>query len=152
MAKQIQAYKSIDGKIYSYVLQRCFFADEPQPKTGFMKLMTFDDMGYAEFEFGERKSSFDRILSNSADYTFMDIRVKSKLITIFCNTNIRPYIREFLNDLADGEIVTKTYDDFGNYVNTNSNFDNKTDSWWSFDCDFMFWKKNNEFELKFKEY
>jgi len=114
-------------------------------------------MGAAEYEFGAIPDSLKAIRANIPDYTYMDVPMDGKVITVFCNVKDRSEVKQYLNDLANNDMQTKGYTDFNNCVRP-SNIQKewqakrplRTNFWWDLENHLMFWVKDNEFETKFK--
>lgn len=140
-----------------YLIQRASFTDRPDKK-GIDSILSFDYMGSAEFEFGALPESLKRIRERISEYTYLDIPLNNKVITVFCLSSQKSDMKEILTKLAKNQFHLKEYSCFDAYINPTINeiqwqkdHPHKTDFWWDIDNDFMFWKKSPSFELKFKE-
>lgn len=141
----------------TYLVQNGTIEDRDYKK-GFDSIVSLGYMGYAEYEFGAVQDSLKRIRENIKDYIYIDVPVFEKPITVFCNENQIPEIRQLLTKLGNDEIRTKGVSYFKHHVNP-SEYDVKwqakhplkEDFWWDLDNDIMFWKKNPEFETKFRD-
>jgi len=130
-----------------YLIQRAKFNDN-SGKTGIDKILSFDYMGSAEFEFGSLPESLKRIRENINQYMYSLYFINDKAITIFCKKSEVLEILNTLEKLAKREIRLKEWIDFSDWLN---NEKHRNDHWWDIDNDFMFWKKNTKFENEFKE-
>ena len=131
-----------------YLIQRAKFNDN-SGKTGIDKILSFDYMGSAEFEFGSLPESLKRIRENINQYMYSLYFINDKAITIFCKKSELSEILNTLEKLAKKEIRLKEWIDFSEFINDDPN--QNTDFWWDIDNDFMFWKENKQFEEKFKQ-
>lgn len=136
------------GKMTPYLVQRGKFGDRDY-KQGIDSILLFDYMGSSEFEWGALPKSLGRIRDKIQLYGFIDTNINGKAITVFCSQDQKSEVDEYLERLANN-CYLKEYSDFDNYVADKPIFKSKTDFWWDIDNDIMFWRKNNEFELKFK--
>ena len=140
----------------TYLIQRAQIEDRDY-KQGIDSIIHLDYMGASEFEWGAVPQSLKAIRVDIADYTYMDIPMDGKVITVFCKVSQRPEIREYLNALASGEMRCHSYTDFDNLLRP-SNLQKdwqkrhplRTSFWWDIENHLMFWEKNNDFEKKFK--
>jgi hypothetical protein len=140
----------------TYLIQRGTFTN--RDGKGIDTILSFDYMGSAEFEFGELPQSLKRIRAHIIDYTYLDVPIKDKVITVFCTNEQKSEMKHLLTQLSGNKIHLKERSDFNTYTNPSEHDldwqkkrPHKTDFWWDIDNDFMFWKKNNEFEVKFKK-
>jgi rhodanese-related sulfurtransferase len=143
----------IKTSIIPYLIQRAKFENRDY-KTGIDSILYFDYMGSSEFEWGALPTSLKRIRAEESEYTYLDIPIKGvdkkdKVITVFCKNSQKTEIGAYLERLATNSAQLKEYSDFNTYINP-SYSKNSTDFWWDIDNDIMFWKKNPEFEVKFK--
>jgi len=142
-------------ELRTYLLQNGVIQDRDFKK-GFDSIVSLEYMGYAEYEFGAVQESLQRIRENINDYTYLDVPVFGKTITVFCNKTL-PEIEQLLIKLGKDEISTKGVSYFKHYVNP-SKYDIEwqilhpleIDFWWDLDNDIMFWRKTIDFEKKFK--
>lgn len=130
------------------LIQRARFEDRDYKK-GIDSIVKFDYMGSSEFEFGALPESIGKIRSIISEYTYLDVPVKDKVITVFCKDSQKAELKTYLNNLAEDKFSLQERSDFDNYIN-NGPFENRTDFWWDLGNHLMFWKKNAEFEQKFK--
>lgn len=137
-----------------YCIQRAKFENRPE-KTGIDKLLRFDYMGSAEFEFGALPASLKRVRANLNDYIMFQYSFKkfpSKCVTVYCKKEQYDFIGDILEQLAEKKIQLKEYCDLEGYVNPNKEFSfNRNDFWWDIDQDWFFWKFKPAFDLQFKE-
>lgn len=138
-----------------YLIQRAKFiipSEHTKTRKGIDKLLGFDYMGSAEFEFGALPKSLKRIRENRDKYTQFEysfIKHPEKKVTVLCKKEEKSEVSEYLELLAIDKLRLKERCDLKNFVTGNQrNWDN--DFWWDIDNDFMFWKPNPEFELEFK--
>lgn len=132
----------------AYLLQRGRFNKSPW-KVGIDSILKFDYMGSSEFEWGALPKSLSRIREKD-QYTYLDIPVKDKVISVYCKESQKSEVREYLNKLAENVFHLQEYSDFDTYINP-SNLKSRTDFWWDINNDLMFWGKNHEFEANFKK-
>ncbi len=134
--------------IQSYLIQRAEF--EQGGPNGIDTILKFHNMGSAEFEFGALPSSIKAIRNNINEYTYLDIPINGKIITVFCNDALKTEMKTYLTRLAKGRIkYLKEKPLFKEYINDEETYIN-TDFWWDIENHFMFWKKNVDFEKQFK--
>lgn len=131
----------------TWLIQRGRF--QTREKNGIDSILRFDYMGSAEFEFGAMPESLDKIRSCISEYTYLDVPMKDKVITVFCKDSQKTDIKTYLEELAENKMGLKEYSDFDSYINP-VHFPNRTDFWWDIENNLMFWKKNVEFETNFK--
>jgi hypothetical protein len=140
----------------TYLIQRGTIENQ-ESKKGIDSIVHFDYMGAAEYEWGALPNSLERLRNKINEYTYLDIIINGKTISVFCNNNQKPDVKLYLEELANGEMHIKACSCFDQYVKPskhdltwqaknplNINF------WWDIQNDLMFWPKNEEFELKFK--
>lgn len=140
----------------TYLIQRGKF-DNRDNKKGIDSIVEFDYMGASEYEWGALPESLKRIRTSIEDYTYMDVPVYGKIITVFCNSDDKPNVKTYLETLADGKMRIKMGSYFDKYVKP-SKYDKEwqekhplsTNFWWDLENDLMFWVKDVEFETKFK--
>ncbi len=139
-----------------YLIQNGICKDQ-EGKKGFDSVVSLGYMGYAEYEFGAVQDSLKIIRENINSYTYLDVPIFGKVITVFCKDDDKSEIKEYLTKLGNNEIHTKGCSYFKEYVNP-SKYDlqwqekhpTKENFWWDLDNHIMFWKKDPEFETKFK--
>jgi len=117
---------------------------------GIDSLVRFDYMGSAEFEWGALPKSLKRIREELNDYTYLDIPIKERVVTVFCKNSQKSEMKQYLTDLAERKFRLKEFAAFNEFVNDSGYFKDRFNFWWDIENDLMFWKKDNEFELKFK--
>jgi hypothetical protein len=132
------------------LIQRGKFNDRDY-KTGIDSIVKFDYMGSSEFEWGALPDSLDRIRKNINEYTYLDVPIKDKVVSVFCKESQKSDIKLYLTELSEGKWHLQEYSDFDNWINPTEYSKNKDVSfWWDIANDVMFWKKSVEFETKFK--
>lgn len=138
-----------------YLIQRAKFIIEDEytvNRKGIDKLLGFDYMGSAEFEFGALPASLKRIRSDIKHYTqfqYSFLKHPEKVVTVLCKKNDKEEVCKILEELALNEIRLKERCDLSKFINGKTDrWDN--DFWWDIDNDFMFWKFNPDFDIKFK--
>lgn len=141
----------------TYLIQRASFMDRDY-KNGIDSIISLDYMGSSEFEWGAVPQSLARIREDINAYTYLDVPIYNKDITVFCKETQKPLVKEYLTNLADCNMRLKEYSDFDYYVNPSEYYrvrreisHHRTDFWWDLENDLMFWKKNPDFEVKFKQ-
>lgn len=132
------------------LIQRGKFIDRDFKK-GIDSIIQFDYMGSSEFEFGALPNSLNKIRENKNDYVYLDVPIKDKIITVFCESNKKSDIKQYLTELSENKYILKEYSDFDTFINPSNYFKNKTDFWWDIENNLMFFKKNINFEVKFKK-
>jgi len=136
-----------------YLVQRGRFGGKSFSE-GIDKIIKWDYMGAAEFEFGALGKSLKRIREKLSDYIYTSANIQGKKIIVFANKDISAVeIGKYLSGLANGKFRLKEYSDFDNYITPNPHFPNRdtTDFWWDIKNDIMFWKEDSTFENNFKE-
>ena len=133
----------------TWLIQRGKFENR-EYKTGIDSILSFDYMGSAEFEWGALPKSLGNIREDLNNYTYLDVPLNSKVITVFCKDSQKGDIKQYLTELAENKMHLKGFSAFNQYVNNSGFFKDRFDFWWDIENDLMFWKKNPEFELKFK--
>jgi len=140
----------------TYLIQRAEILDRDYKK-GIDSIIALDYMGSAEFEFGAVQDSLRVIRENLNDYTYLDIPMYEKVITVFCRSDQKQEIKTYLSALAKCEIHLKERSEFNDCVNPSdrelkwqAKRPLRTNFWWDLDNDLMFWVKSPEFEIRFK--
>ena len=140
----------------TYLIQRASIEDRDYKK-GIDSIIRLDYMGSSEFEFGAVPDSLRAIRASIPEYTYMDVPIGDKVITVFCKTTQHPDIKMYLRDLADDNIQLQERSEFNDYVcpseiqkRWQAKHPLRTNFWWDLDNNLMFWVKNTEFEIKFK--
>lgn len=137
-----------------YLIQRAKFKDSdnnPSAK-GIDKLLRFDYMGSAEFEFGALPKSLKRVRADIFKYVKFDYTFKnfpSKSVTVFCKKEQKEFMPEILEQLAENKIRLKEYCDLSRFIKDDA--DLRNDFWWDVDNDWFFWKTNPIFAKNFQE-
>jgi hypothetical protein len=134
----------------TWLIQRAKFNDSGFFEKGIDSILRFDYMGSAEFEFGALPKSLSNIRNELNSYTYLDVPVKDKVITVFCKDTQKSDVKTYLSELAENKMRLKEFSGFNLYVNNNGYFKDEFDFWWDIENDLMFWKKNPVFESKFK--
>jgi hypothetical protein len=139
-----------------FLIQRASFEDRDFKK-GIDSIINLDYMGSSEFEWGSIPKSLGNIRSRINQYTYLDVPLGDKVISVFCKDEQKSEIRTYLKELSENKFHLKEYSDFNTYINPSKHDiewqakrPHDTDFWWDLDNDIMFWKKNPEFEIKFK--
>lgn len=133
----------------TWLIQRCKFEDS-EHKSGIDSILSFDYMGSSEFEWGALHKSLGNIRSELNEYTYLDVPMQDKVITVFCKDSQKSVIKLYLTELAKNKMRLKEFSAFDSYIKNDGYFKDRFDFWWDIENDLMFWKKNNEFETKFK--
>lgn len=133
----------------TWLIQRGKFEDR-EHKSGIDSILSFDYMGSSEFEWGALPKSLGNIRSELNEYTYLDVPMQDKVITVFCKDSQKSDIKLYLTELAENKMRLKEFSAFDSYIKNDGYFKDRFDFWWDIENDLMFWKKNNEFEIKFK--
>jgi hypothetical protein len=140
----------------TYLIQRGIIQDNPN-KVGIDSIIQFDYMGASEYEWGALPSSLDRIRENINDYTYLDVPINGKTISVFCKDEQKSDVKTYLEEISNGKMRTKLGSHFDQYVNPTerdmkwqSKYPLKINLWWDIENDIIFWAKNPDFEVKFK--
>jgi len=142
--------KEESKKITTYLVQRGNFENRDFKK-GIDTIVSFQYMGSSEYEWGALPESLRRIRGGFDKYTYMDIPIKDKTITVFLKEEHLENILEYLKDLSENNFRLQERSDFDTYINPSKHFKCNTDFWWDLENDIMFWKENEEFKTKFKK-
>lgn len=132
------------------LIQRANFEDRDYKK-GIDAILKFQYMGSSEFEWGALPESLGKIRNYLSEYTYLDVPISDKVITVFCNNTQKSEVKNYLESLSKNEWRLKEYSDFDKYINPTENLKSRTDFWWDISNHLMFWRKNIDFEKKFKE-
>lgn len=135
-----------------YLIQRAKFKYDPY-RNGIDSILDFDYMGSAEFEFGALPQSLKRIRKNISDYCISSFEIKNKKVCFFYSNKLIKNIKELIeiiDGLIDNKFYLKEYCDFGNWIHSKEETKN-SDLWWDIENDYMFWKFNQEFTVKFEK-
>lgn len=133
----------------TWLIQRASFEDRDWKK-GIDSIINLDYMGSSEFEWGALPQSLERIRKDLNFYTYLDVPIKDKIITVFCKNTQKTDVKQYLTDLSNKKFTLKEFSGFDLYINDDGYFKDRFDFWWDIENDMMFWKKNNDFETKFK--
>ena len=107
-------------------------------------------MGSSEFEWGALPKSLGNIRSELNKYIYLDVPMNDKVITVFCKDSQKSNVKLYLTELSENKMRLKEFSAFDSYIKNDGYFKDRFDFWWDIENDLMFWKKNNEFEIKFK--
>jgi hypothetical protein len=138
-----------------YLIQRAKFKDSdnnPSAK-GIDKLLRFDYMGSAEFEFGALPKSLKRVRADIFKYVKFEYFFKNyssnykNSVTVFCKKEQKEFMPDILEQLAENKIRLKERCDLSQYLKE----ENGNDFWWDVDNDWFFWKINPIFAKNFQE-
>ncbi len=132
-------------------LIRATFKDNPANKgllKGFLSILKFikDPDETSAF-------SLQRILENKSRYTYFTYTFAKtdKTVTVFCNSAKIYGIEFILEDLAANKIKLNEDCELKDWLAADMfSAKTKTDFWWDWSNDWMFWKQDEEFEKKFK--
>jgi hypothetical protein len=124
------------------LIQRAKFENRDYKK-GIDSIVHLDYMGSSEFECGALPESLGKIRDLINDYTYLDVQIKDKVITVFCKDIQKSEVKQYLTEFS------QEYSDFDHYINPKF-MKSRTDFWWDISNHLMFWRKDNEFESKFK--
>lgn len=130
------------------LIQRAKFENRDYKK-GIDSIVHFDYMGSSEFEWGALPESLGKIRDLINDYTYLDVPIKDKVITVFCKDSQKSEVKQYLTELSENKWHLQEYSDFDHYINPQF-MKSRTDFWWDISNHLMFWRKDNEFESKFK--
>jgi len=136
-------------EIRPWLIQRAIF--EKREKEGIDGILRFDYMGSSEFEWGALPKALKEIKEHLSEYTYSDVPIKNKIVTLFCKTSDRSEILNILNELAEDQIRLQEQCAFSFWVKDQEKSFYKCDLWWDIGNNYMFWKKNNDFEKEFKQ-
>ncbi len=137
-----------NNEMKTTLIQRAKFENRDYKK-GIDSIVHFDYMGSSEFEWGALPESLGKIRDAINNYTYLDVPIKDKVITVFCKDSQKSEVKQYLTELSENKWNLKEYSDFDNYINPRF-IESRTDFWWDISNNIMFWRKNNEFESKFK--
>lgn len=140
-------------KITPYLIQRCVFdyKEKDRNESGIDNILTFCYMGSSEYEWGALPKSLKEIRNRFNDYIYFDLVVHDKVITVFCKSIYKEVIEQVILDLSENKYRLKERCYFHNFINDDTYEYFKADCWWDIENHFFFWRKDDEFEMKFKE-
>jgi hypothetical protein len=138
-----------DDNMKTWLIQRGKFENR-EDKSGIDSILSFDYMGSSEFEWGALPKSLGNIRSELNEYTYLDVPLKDKVITVFCKDSHKSDVKLYLTELAENKMRLKEFSAFDSYIKNDGYFKDRFDFWWDIENNLMFWKKNIEFESKFK--
>ena len=140
----------------TYLVQRGVI-EKRDYKKGIDSIVSLEYMGASEYEWGTIPDSLKRIRKNISEYTYLDVPIKGKVISVFCKSEQKAEIEPFLKKLASGKMRLKCCSYFDQYVSPSEHDKQwqakhplETNFWWDLENDCMFWVKNTDFELQFK--
>ncbi len=137
-----------------YLIQRARFCTDPTERDkGLDRLLNFDYMGSAEFEWGALPKALERMRSSLGSYRMYDYAFKNspdKLVTVYCRSGQEDIINGYIEELSENKIRLKERCDLSYYIKGDNHYRNN-DFWWDIENDFMFWKHNMDFSVKFVE-
>jgi hypothetical protein len=133
----------------TYLIQRGKFNDRDFKK-GIDSIVQFDYMGSTEYESDALPGSLDRIRKDISFYTYIDVPIQGKVITVFCKDSQKTEVKLYLEKIAAGEMRTKEWHAFDDFIKGDEFFSSRVNHWWDIENDLMFWEKNVDFETKFK--
>jgi len=142
----------------TYRIQRGTIREEMNTdKKGIDTIIDFDYMGASEYEWGALPESLVVIRKDINEYTYLDVPINNKVITVFCQNSQKSDIKTFLTELGDGKMHTKMGSYFDRYLKPSKHeiewqtkHPLETNFWWDVDNNLMFWVKNPDFEIEFK--
>lgn len=134
--------------IKPYLIQRASFAN--RDKNGIDSILHFDYMGSAEFEWGALPKSLKRIRENFDDYIYLTFKIKDKSIRVFCKSDYKDLIEEYLIGLSERKFRLKEISYFDSYINQEGSLKDDYHFWWDIDNDIMFWIDDSDFETEFR--
>lgn len=115
-------------------------------KNGIERVVKFDYMGAAEYEFGALNNSLERIMEEYSKYGYKKFTIRGKDILVFCKQDDLVKMPEILEKLANNEYYTKMGHRFNEYIKGEKNAPN---FWWDILNHYMFFEYN---ETKFREF
>jgi len=138
-----------------YLIQRAKFCnDQRETAKGIDKLLQFDYMGSAEFEWGALPESLKRVRENFSDYVHLNYFFKkyhpTKFVNVFCRKAQKDFIGDILEELSENKIRLKEYCDLKYYLEDDIKW-RHNDFWWDIEQDWFFWRPSVDFDNKFKE-
>ena len=99
---------------------------------------------------GALPESLGKIREKINDYIYLDVPIKDKVISVFCKNSQKSEVKLYLTELSEGKFRLQEYSNFDYYINPTNFCKSNTDFWWDISNHIMFWRKNNDFEIKFK--
>lgn len=136
-----------------WLIQCATFHNSTRP--GIDSILRLEYMGAAEFEFGAKQQSLQRVREDIENYVYFTLQFDgteqpTKVVTVFAPAKFQIEVTEIISGLSKGSYQLKEYCDFKNWIKP-SYLKNYSDFYWDLENDFMFWKHNSEFEAKFRE-
>ncbi len=125
-----------------WLIQRGTF-QRRENKIGIDRIISFDYMGSAEFEFGALPESFERIMVDNAAYELFltDIKNSNNVpLMVYCKKEDKEDVLWVIKKLATGSIRLKEYITFQYRIKKSEYPWNKPKEnfWWDIQNDFMF--------------
>ena len=111
-------------ELIPYLVQRASF-NEREHKSGIDSILKFDYMGSSEFEWGALPESLVEIRKNINNYTYLDVPIGNKIITVFCDSSQKSKIKQYLSDLVNRKYHLKEFSAFNEYITDDGYFKNK---------------------------
>lgn len=134
-----------------YLVQRAAFKSRDTAHgAGIDRLLRFDYMGSAEFEFGALPNSLRVIREKIGEYVYLPLEIKGKRFTVFCREVDSDQVIRHVKGLADNLYHLKEWCDLHRYVANDTFLKSRNDHWWDIENHWMVWKENKEFTADFK--
>jgi len=99
----------------TWLIQRGNFENR-EHKNGIDSILNFDYMGSSEFEWGALPKSLGNIRSELNEYTYLDVPMQDKVITVFCKDSQKSDIKTYLTELAENKMRLKEFSAFDSYI------------------------------------
>ena len=90
----------------TWLIQRGKFENR-EHKSGIDSILSFDYMGSSEFEWGALPKSLGNMRSGLNEYTYLDVPIQDKTITVFCKDSQKSSIKTYLTELAENKMISK---------------------------------------------
>ncbi len=136
-----------------YLIQRARFDKNPSDRQkGIDRLLDWDYMGSSEFECGALPASSKRVKADVDKYKMYDYTFKkhpTKSVTVYCKPADENQINGFLEELSENKIRLMERCDLPAYFKDDDGY-RHNDFWWDIENDWMFWKQNEDFSIKFQ--
>lgn len=144
-----------------YLIQRCMMMDierdnERTPsmqKKGIDKILSFDYMGSAEFEFGALGKSLKEIRKHIDDYEFFDVTFGDKRVDVFAPKANKEVVIEYLKGLVSDKYHLKEFIGFRDWIQNMGRVDKffNENCWWDIENHYFFWKMDSHFLSQFRK-
>jgi len=131
-----------------FLVQRAEKKHRPERK-GIDSIIKFSYMGSSDFEWGALPNSLGVIRKNINTYTYLDVPIEGKVVTVFCPEDKKSLMETYLKELGECKHHLKEGSYFDSYLFGRDNVD--TDLWWDLENFVIFWDKDNAFEKEFKK-